>query len=385
MAAVSLELLILAVTLPSLTCGVDQLLPPKNLSYTWLDSFTVEVSWQEHDPVEDCIVSYLFCSLEDERCYPTENSSFITSCLTEESEQCTYSITTINKSCNLKSSLPVHVEVQPKESHAASLEDFKCVIAINKTNCSWIPESPDLKATLSYRICGESRELLNSTTECGEPYRGGQRNGCYLTGSIYIEDICMLLRTTQGSRTFRPRLVMEPPKFTVTEEGDQLRVTWMQPGVLETCDWKYHLHYSVCKKEQDERESHGSELLFYNEACRYEFKSRITGLIHCRRYRSDFGDVLSYGSNKPPDQTSLVLAIMVPLALSICVLLLCTCLRRYRKILFPKIPDPSAIFKGLTMNHGSDLKGFREGGLYAPASEQINICSVSPVDEEPDS
>ncbi|KAM9827576.1 interleukin-13 receptor subunit alpha-1 [Neosynchiropus ocellatus] len=382
--AASLEFFIVAVTLPSLTCGVVQLLPPKNVSYAWLDSFTVAVSWQKHSPVEGCIFSYLFCSLEDEWCHPTENASFNTSCLTEESDRCTYVVTTANKSCDMKNSLPVSVEVQPPEPHAAPLEDFRCVIGISKTNCSWIPESPDLNLTLSYRICGESEDLLESLTECGERYSGGRRNGCYLSGSIYKEDICMLLRTTQGSRTFRPRLEMEPPKFTVTKEGDKLRVTWTQPEVLKTCDWSYHLHYSICEKPQVDRESSGSELLFYNEACRYEFKSRITGRIHCRRFRSAFGDVVTYGSNKPPDQTFLVVAIVVPLALSACVLLLCNCMRRYRKILFPRIPDPSAIFKSLTMNHGSDLKSLRGGGgLYAPAPEQIHFCSVSPVAEEP--
>ncbi|KAM6960318.1 interleukin-13 receptor subunit alpha-1, partial [Tautogolabrus adspersus] len=88
---------------------------------------------------------------------------------------------------------------------------------------------------------------------------------------------------------------------------------------------------------------------------------------------------LTPGTNKPPDRTLTVVAIVLPIILSVCVLLSCYCFRRHSAIICPNIPDPSAIFKEMMMNGNKELK--TPGSLYTPVPEPIEPCRITPITE----
>ncbi|TDG99898.1 hypothetical protein EPR50_G00199170 [Perca flavescens] len=115
----------------------------------------------------------------------------------------------------------------------------------------------------------------------------------------------------------------------------------------------------------------------YDKRCRYEFKSRARMSHYCGNGKfSGFGDVVPYGTDEPPDETLTVVAIVIPVILSACIILSCYCFRRHRSIICPTIPDPSAIFKEMMLNGNKEFKT-TPGSLYTPVPESVEPCKIT--------
>uniref|UniRef100_A0A3Q3KXI9 Interleukin-13 receptor subunit alpha-1-like n=1 Tax=Labrus bergylta TaxID=56723 RepID=A0A3Q3KXI9_9LABR len=373
-----------------LTCAAVTLVlpnwppPPTRLKYEWIDQFTVNVSWEKPRGVQDgSEVTYKYRLVkngEDVTCTTVRN--FTVPCLTEEtdSDGYTYNVWT-DSSPNCRSSTGestrVNITVKYLKSRAKVVKDFKCVIHGNETDCSWIPVDPSLKLNLSYRMCGCSEEVLKSLKKCHELHRNETRTGCHLKVNAIKGDICILVETDAAMSTFIAEPEVPSPKMSVREVGDHLKLSWKPPEVGKQCTWLYDVCYTHCS--YPEVSCHHSLEVAYNNRCLYQIRSSVKTDIYCKKISSGFSEVVPYGSNKPPDRTLTVVAIVVPIILSVCVLLSCYCFRRHSAIICPTIPDPSAIFKEMMMNGNKDLK--TPGSLYTPVPEPIESFRITQITE----
>ncbi|XP_034533140.1 interleukin-13 receptor subunit alpha-1-like [Notolabrus celidotus] len=383
-----------------LTCAVMSLVlhtkadcpPPTGLKHVWLDPFTVTVSWEKPNGLQDgSEVKCRYCYMEKGKPEsPTGTSirNFTEACLSEETKSYTWTYevwTDVTQSCN-SSNDSAHAEITFKNQkpRAHVVENFKCVIQRDELNCSWVPVDPSLKLNLSYRICGRFEERLNRS-KCNEFYSSGTRTGCRLKADIKEGELCIFVETEAGMSTFKSKLEVPPPKLRVIEEGNKLTLSWDPPEIGEGCDWITNICHKQCSKAEVcrnytiTREQPNSIEMAYDQSCLYEFKSRVRTSRHCRDVSSEFSEILSHGTNKAPDGTHTVVAIIIPILLSICVLLSCYCFRRHSAIICPNIPDPSGLIKDFMMNGNKEQK--TTGSVYEPVPEPFEVPTVSPVTE----
>ncbi|XP_018529759.1 interleukin-13 receptor subunit alpha-1 [Lates calcarifer] len=365
-----------------LHCNADQLPPPSNPKHIWLDDFTVNVSWSWMKPRNlsvNCKIKYELCLEHEvdqgdrEKCLRrTEWKNFTDSCLLEgkDSAPCNYTIRTVCEPCDSwNDSTAVNVVVSPV-SRAKVVNNFTCVLDRKGMNCSWIPVNSSLDMKLFYRYCGSSEERRNGLKECVHPYK----NGCYLYANG--TELCFLAVTELGQSTFKPSIVIPSPKMSIREDKHNLHFNWTTPEVGVNCEWKYNLCFTQCKeREQCLIVFKPKHRISYNENCRYEFRSRVLVDTNCQTMISDWSKAVTYGTNKLPNRTLTVAAILIPIALFVCVILSCYCFRKHSDIICPIIPDPSAIFKEMMMNGNKELKPMT-GSLYTPVPEPIEPCKI---------
>ncbi|XP_034713257.1 interleukin-13 receptor subunit alpha-1-like [Etheostoma cragini] len=354
--------------------------PPTGLNYRWLDPFTVNVSWQRPRGLQDGEDLYMYRDQTDKSPQTVHSSCtiwryFTDSFLTEEmgSDRRTYHVWTVgSKSCgyhlNKSTSVPITVHtLKPR----AKVKDFKCLINATGMNCSWSPENKPMDL---YWVLGNfSKELK----KCDRPYSSALRSGCYLNVNAVNNDIYILLDTGAAFSTFKPVLEIPSPKLNISAVGDKFNLSWPPPVVGTYCHWVYEVCYKKCNEPKvclNFTPPGEPVQMPYDERCRYEFQSRARTSPYVKEIFSGFGDVVSYGTDKPPDKTLMVVAIVVPIILSACIILSCYCFRRHRSIICPTIPDPSAIFKEM-MNGNKDFKT-TTGSLYTPVPEPVQPCKI---------
>ncbi|XP_041821334.1 interleukin-13 receptor subunit alpha-1-like [Chelmon rostratus] len=368
-------------------CKADRYPPPTGLSYEWLDKFTVTMSWKRPSVLpEDEEIEFLMKNTDNDPGTCVSGTNFTQMFLTEEmcSARWTYKIWTVSKSCKRPTeSNPATITIDTPKPRAEVVKDFLCVVYAHEMNCSWIPANRSLNLTLSYRTCGYSEESVRGLKKCDQPYSSGERNGCNLHIDTSLDDFCILVETEAGMSTFKPVLVVPPPVLSVREEGDYLQLSMMPQEVGNSECWIYTVCYSQCNEFRGCYNTSRGETtmkVLYNKSCRYEFQSNVTTAKDCIRIFSNLSEAVPYGSNVLPDGKLTVVAIVIPVILSICVILSCYCFRRHVSIICPIIPDPSAIFKEMMMNGNKELKT-TAGSLYTPVPELIEPCKITLVTE----
>lgn len=371
-------------------CKADRPPPPTGLTYEWLDPFVVNVSWAK--PVglpDDAEVKYKIRVVkngkEDVTC--TTCRHITKTWLTEELDSdWMYNISTVGSLIcdSVNESTPVSITIRSEKPRAELVKDFKCLADSKKRNCSWKSVNESLELKLSYRVCGHSKESIKPLRSCDQPYSSGTEKGCYLNATVE-DDICILVDSDAGMSTFKPELVIPSPKLHITEENNELKLSWTPPEFGKSCDWTYVISFSECNNATKNlsytvpaKEEHMTHMNYAH--CLYKFKSKVTTDKTCLKVSSDYGEVVTYGTNKPPDRTLTVVAIVIPVILFICVILSCYCFRRHSAIICPIVPDPSAIFKEMMMNGNKELKP-PTGSLYTPMPEPIEPCNITLVTE----
>ncbi|XP_034066501.1 interleukin-13 receptor subunit alpha-1-like [Gymnodraco acuticeps] len=362
-------------------CKADFPPPPTGLTFKWLDPFAVNVSWQDPSGLQDSKVMYKIRLKGFEHPFNCRTKKYLkVSSLTEQigSDPWTYQVWTVVGNCkSTNESNKVDITINSPKTQV-KLKDTKCIIYTEGMNCSW--NSTHQPFNLSYRTCPE--ETLKPLRTCDRPYSSAERSGCYLKDDEFKErkvDVCIHVETEAGWSTFKPRFVVPSPKLIIKEEKDDLRLEGEHQSI-RNCKWNFTVCYTRCNKPEVCISKVGPSEIRYDKDCLYEFRSR-TESRHCD-LASDFSDVVKYGSNKPPDQTLMVVAIVVPIILSVCIILSCYCVRKHSSILCPIIPDPSAIFKEMMIHGNKDHK--TTGNLYTPVPEPIESCKVTVVAENSD-
>uniref|UniRef100_A0A3Q3LA76 Interleukin-13 receptor subunit alpha-1-like n=1 Tax=Mastacembelus armatus TaxID=205130 RepID=A0A3Q3LA76_9TELE len=349
--------------------------PPTRLSYKWIDPFTVNVTWtwqKPHGLPSKCKILFEI-----------------------QLEKVLHIIINLVKVGLLGSTAPVHFNIREEELYLTAgflycadigVKDFECLLDSAGVNCSWITADQSVSSVLSYSICGVSDEPVKDVKMCDQPYSSGMRNGCYMlyvhqnSQSRYL-NLCILMNTTLGWTTFKPEFVISSPKLSITQEGDYLYLNWIPPNFQSSCTWRYKFCFEECSNTIIEVGEPNVTRVPYNDRCLYRFNSSVSTTKYCPHLTSTLSEVVTYGTNKPPDATMVVTAIVIPLILSVCFILSCYCFRRHSAIFCPIIPDPSAIFKEMMMNGNKDLKTTAAGSLYTPVPEKFESCNITVVKE----
>uniref|UniRef100_A0A3Q3ILS4 Fibronectin type-III domain-containing protein n=1 Tax=Monopterus albus TaxID=43700 RepID=A0A3Q3ILS4_MONAL len=351
--------------------------PPTMPQYKWLDPFIVNLSWSWERPSglpHSCQIQFEAQPQDS----PTQVGNGVNIFLTEEahSDHWTYNIhAVITNPCDgWNDSISVPITIHTRQPRAEVVKDFRCLLDPSGMNCSWIPVNQSLNIVSTFTTVLQ-KDISFS----------GARNGYYLK----IEPnktICISVCTEAGCGTFTPLLAVPSPKLSINQEGGHLYLNWTPPEVGGGCDWIYEFCFTQCNEH---RVSCHMEVLMhatrvhYNERCLYKFQSRVFTSKYCPAISSDFSEVVTYGVNVPPDMTGTVVAIVIPIVLSVCLILSCYCFRRHRSIICPIIPDPSAIFKELVINGNKEHKN-TTGRLYIPGPEAIDPCKIILVKENGD-
>ncbi|KAA8582425.1 hypothetical protein FQN60_006489 [Etheostoma spectabile] len=327
----------------------------------WPNPFTVNVSWQLPRGLQDGEVFYKYRDQTDKSRGCTIWRNFTESFLTEEmgSDRRTFYVWTVGgKSCDdhLNESTRVAITVHTPKPRA-KVRDVKCLINATEMNCSWIPENKPVH--LFYRVRGNFSKGLK---KCDRPYSSAPRSGCYLKVNAVMSDIYILLDTGAGWSTFKPVLEIPSPKLKISVVGDKFNLSWPPPVVGKYFLWVYEVCYKKCNEPKvcSNFITHGEPIqIHYDKRCLYEFQSRART-----------------SADEPPDKTLVVVAIVVPIILSACIILSCYCFRRHRQIICPTIPDPSAIFKEMMLTGNKEFKP-TTGKVYQPVPEVVESCKLT--------
>lgn len=370
----------------------DHRLPAlKNLSLMWVDNFTLNISWSWDKPKhlpDNCIVRYEIRYPDKSAVKPRiTDHHHVVSFLTEQLESNDGNISihalTVPESCDgWNNSKPVNISFRSRKPIVDVVKDFKCSIGSSPTKCSWEPVSPSVPLNISYRFCGIRKESLKT---CNQFYIDGKRKGCDLENNGRDNDICVLAENADGLQTFKAKRVIPLPKLNIREDKDQLNLEWTPPDIAKKCLLEYMVCYSECQSYKNcwnYTSNRGPWQIPYNKSCRYEFKFNAMLKNYCPTAFSDGTGVEFYGNNtyriKPSDGSLTVVAIIIPVILSVGVILSCYCFRRHRAILCPTMPDPSTIFKEMMGNKEQKIPS---GKLYTPVPEPIEPIIITPVSE----
>lgn len=368
-------------------CEADPYPPPTGLSHTWLDMFTVEVSWDKPSGLPDDSKFVFLVENTDRTPQCVDGTTFKEKFFTKNmnSDYWTYNISTVMGCDGSSKGTPATITIQPPKPKAELVEDFRCIIQSKAVDCTWKPLDPSQNLNLSYRTSGRSEKEIKSLKQCAQFYGSGERKGCYLPIDTEPDNIWILIETPTAMSTFElVSLVVVQPKLSVEEEADYLRVSWTHEEAKTNC-WIAEICHKQCDKDMGCRNTSTSERMMtvpYKKGCLYEFRSRIVTTKFCPLVTSKQSEVITYGANNP-DRTLTVIAIVVPVVLSICVILSCYCFRRHSAIICPTVPDPSAIFKEMMMNGNKDGKT-TAGNLYKPVPESIESCKITLVTDNSD-
>ncbi|XP_030017573.1 interleukin-13 receptor subunit alpha-1-like [Sphaeramia orbicularis] len=366
--------------------------PPTELTYTWLDSLTVNVSWKEPVLPDGCEIDHYEVKVQDTeeikvQGFPewTGETHFHGDLLTEKSESAQW-ISSVRafgrQSCKDLKSTTVTKPIKTKKPKAKVVEDFKCYINKSHLECSWKAVNPSQELSLSFRLCGQHKAPIN---ECDRIYTSGERTVCHIKNKkekFVQEDICMIATTDTGLSTFMIKYVLPSPKMSISEDGSNLLLKIEESEVAPAHCWRYNVCYTECNTHKPCQESSENVIKVpYDNHCRYEFRYEVRSDRSCVEMRSDWSDVVTYGDSNP-DMMMTVVFIIVPVVLSACVILSCYCFRRHSHIICPTIPDPSAIFKEMMMMNGNkDVKPITSM-LYSPEEEEQ--CKITLVAEDSD-
>ncbi|XP_030578571.1 interleukin-13 receptor subunit alpha-1 isoform X1 [Archocentrus centrarchus] len=366
-----------AATITGFSCESDvQLPPPMNVTYKWDDPFNVNVSWKKPDNLPDnCTIKYCIWK-GGKMVYYTQQNYYKATYFTEEeqSDNCNVSIQAVRgdvETCgDRKESKLVSITVKTTRPQTKLVTDFKCSLEHDRMKCSWRPADDSLKLKVSYRT---SKEKDNIRACAGSSSH--EENVCYLNISTF-EFIYVLVEAETGLSTLRPEFETPLPDMIITESGSELILTIPHPGpAVGNCNLNYNICITECSKVKPcQIYTANPQLIPYNKNCEYKIKYSLRTDSYCVPVYSD-PKVVFHGKNRTPDETLTVVAIVVPIILSACVILSCYCFRRHREIICPTMPDPSTIFKEMMMSGNKESKPAPEN-LYTPVPEPTEYVTL---------
>lgn len=353
------------VTLSSFLISIcsAHLSPPTDLKAEWIDNMTVKVSWKKPKNVpENCTILYQW-TINSEPGRTTE-THFLKVLLSESAAKWTYSVQTVgtSPSCLDWTSSEVKNVTEAPEPRVV-VRDFKCYLSTDDFICSWT-RGPSLPESLFYNFCGPNTKLI----QCNITYKSERKGVCHLSGDFLQKELCMVAITPNGVSTFKAPKGLILPNMTIKEEESKLVLTWAPLAVQIDCSI-YNICYSGCGNDkicQDHNLLAGPLKIPYDKSCQYKFRYRAqTTAPYCSEISSDWSEEMVHGFT---DWTVTVVAIVIPVFVSACVILSCICFRRNKHILCPDVPDPSTIFKEM-INGSKEIKP--NVSMYTPVQEHI--------------
>lgn len=380
----------LCATTMTFNCKADYQLPePTDVTYRWDDQFQVTVSWSWKKPdnlPKNCTVKYAVSRYElPQSVEPLPRSlvnHFTVKYFTEDEHSDHWNISiqaVLDPVCShWKESRPVIKTIKTSKRRTELVTDFRCSLESHRTKCFWKPVNESVKLNISYRTSEEHDKIRACDGSTGH-----EKDVCYLNVNNLNFGIYVLVETETGRNTLKPKFVIPLPKMNIAEDKGYLDLTWEDRGPAVG---KCRLNYSVCITEcNNVRTLHTKEpplKILYNKNCQYKFQYSVQTDQYCIPLSSDLSEVITHGENRSPDEMLTVIAIVVPIILSVCVILSCYCFQRNREIFCPRIPDPSTIFKEMMMTGNRDSKSIPEN-LYEAVPESTEHIILVPENTIP--
>nr|ACO13812.1 Interleukin-13 receptor alpha-1 chain precursor [Esox lucius] len=352
---------------------------PIRLTSTWKNEFCLEFSWRLPESFDE--------NLDCKYKIKTSQVSITRSSKTTLFQECDSLEGGLNFSvqteCNNSKSQPVvHTIAAPREL----VKDFHCFYySSNALNCSWLPTNQSPEDINLYYAYPESEIHLSNTSECRSYLRNaGRKTGCLIRGDFSKLKVYFQVNgTVNGSslrNTFKviPKDNVKPPapKVKITEKENNLNLSWNHPNISHPHCWDYMLNYSRCQESLSKTTKSNSETIPYDPRCKYRVRIKAVYTSYCGKGESDWSGVEIYGEE---DWLITVISIVIPASLFLFVILFLCCFMKHKEKLFPKIPQPSMIYKD-TLNSNKEEKTFI-GDLYVPVEEDVE-CKFS-LENEP--
>ncbi|XP_045067706.1 interleukin-5 receptor subunit alpha isoform X2 [Coregonus clupeaformis] len=248
------------------------------------------------------------------------------------------------------------------------VNNFQCCLYSSKAmNCNWLPanQAPD-DLQLYYWFSGESHKAACSDYQ----YRASEKTGCRLRGDFLEHNVNFHVNGTFNGLSVQnifwvfPINCVKPPapRVKITEEGKDLILSWDPPDLAAHHCWVYILNYSKCQESLSKEIQYQYENVVvdvpYDLRCQYRVQVKAVYKESCGAGESDWSDVELYGvEDRHVDWSMTVVAILIPAAVGLFIILFLCCFMKHRNKLFPEIPQPSLIFKDMVNSNKEQKLG----------------------------
>ncbi|XP_056115260.1 interleukin-13 receptor subunit alpha-1 [Rhinichthys klamathensis goyatoka] len=366
--------------------------PPKNLNFIWETPFRLSLTWEEPEDLDPyCKVNYTVQVYKSQDCSKKDLDSSKTWKVSQlghkvnvsnENGLC-ISVSTNAENCGDRGqSQPVHIILPPPPVRLVT--EHNCEYSHNRMKFIWKPT--DVVQDLSFYYWSPVNESIikcvpDETMKTGE---------CVIHNEKLKEimEIYYLFNGTHNgipvNNTIEgkyPTQCVKPnkPQLKIRREGQYLQFETYESDSKEfdqIC-YIYEYTYSKCnKKEKIVNWQIGkmNNQVDYDAACRYKASVQVLFSNDCGSGESDPSDEVEYGENSDPNLPVLLAVIIIPLIVSCCLIVSLVLLRRHKDIIFPKIPEPTLLFKDMLSNNirtTEDLRSPAAVRLYVPTDEII--------------
>ncbi|XP_052458515.1 uncharacterized protein LOC128017259 [Carassius gibelio] len=368
--------------------GESELPPPRNLTFTWETPFELHLTWEKPKDLEpDCKVNYTVdvhhsqdCSERDKNMSRAKVSRRVAklSCIlniSNENRLC-ISVTMNPENCGIKrQSRPSEISIPPPSVRLVKNMSFE--YSHNRMKCTWKSDIyfPDLGF---YYWSPQNKTVVKcnqmKTGECiiHDTFLKGMTEMFYLFNGTYNGQPVNNTFMTESPTNF---VKLNKPKLTIQKVGHDLRFQ-THGSLLEFKPYcyKYNFTYSKCNEEIQVIQFNETLKVEHDSNCKYRARVQIIFSDKCGDGKSDLSDEVEYGEDRDPNLPALLAFIIIPLIVSCCLIFSLVLLRRHKDIIFPKIPEPTLIFKDMLINNirmAEDLRSTADGRLYIPFEEIV--------------
>uniref|UniRef100_A0A8C1Z9X5 Interleukin 13 receptor, alpha 1 n=1 Tax=Cyprinus carpio TaxID=7962 RepID=A0A8C1Z9X5_CYPCA len=360
--------------------GRSELPPPRNLTFKWETPFTLNLTWEKPkdlDPDQShYTVSNLICTND---LHLLEMFVQNTTCkfnISNENGLC-ISVTVNPETCENKNHSPsLDISLPPPTVTLVTNRSYE--YSHNRLKCTWRPVDvvQDLGfyywyVTLFLTICNDMK--------FGE---------CVINDAL-LKDMTSMFYLFNGTYNGKPvnntfmdkrpaqYVKLNKPQLTIQKDGHNLRFQTNKSDLDEFgphC-YIYKYKYSKCDKVNHVEVIEDNKYeVDHDSNCKYRASVQIIFSDKCGAGKSDPSDEVEYGENRDAHLPALLAVIIIPLIVSCCLIVSLVLLRRHKDIIFPKIPEPTLIFKDMLINNirmPEDLRSPTDGRLYVPIEEIV--------------
>ncbi|XP_059363274.1 interleukin-13 receptor subunit alpha-1-like [Carassius carassius] len=364
--------------------GKSELPPPRNLTFTWETPFELHLTWERPKDLEpDCKVNYTVnvhhsqdCSERDKK-FPdrrVQKTSYKLNISNENGLCISVTVNPIN--CRIKQqSRPSEISIPPPSVRLVKNMSFE--YSNNSMKCTWksdinVPDlglyywSPQNETVVKCNEMKTGECIIHST------FLKGMTKMLYLFNGTYKGQPVNNTFMTAGPNHF---VKLNKPKLTIQRVGHELHFQTHGSHLEFYHDcYLYNYIYSKCNEHKKSQEFTKTHKVEYDSNCKYRARVQIIFSDKCGDGKSDLSDEVEYGEDRDPNLPALLAVIIIPLIVSCCLIFSLVLLRRHKDIIFPKIPEPTLIFKDMLINNirmAEDLRNTADGRLYIPFEEIV--------------
>uniref|UniRef100_A0A8C2EVX4 Interleukin 13 receptor, alpha 1 n=1 Tax=Cyprinus carpio TaxID=7962 RepID=A0A8C2EVX4_CYPCA len=374
--------------------GRSELPPPRNLTFKWETPFTLNLTWEKPKDLDpDCKVNYTVCVHHSQDCSVKTKSDMQGDKRSQtkrvQNTTCKFNISNENGLCI---SVTVNPETCENKNHSPSLDislppptvtlvtNRSYEYSHNRLKCTWRPV--DVVQDLGFYYWSPQKNMV---IKCNDMKFGE----CVINDAL-LKDMTSMFYLFNGTYNGKPvnntfmdkrpaqYVKLNKPQLTIQKDGHNLRFQTNKSDLDEFgphC-YIYKYKYSKCDKIEPEKEviEDNKYEVDHDSNCKYRASVQIIFSDKCGAGKSDPSDEVEYGENRDAHLPALLAVIIIPLIVSCCLIVSLVLLRRHKDIIFPKIPEPTLIFKDMLINNirmPEDLRSPTDGRLYVPIEEIV--------------